>query len=76
LYGGQRYLVTEVSRDISLPEMLGKKDGVNALSEFLKKTGAFTKTGRPWEASRLPTPDDNAGDDPEPNPEDEESNYG
>jgi hypothetical protein len=76
LYGGQRHLLTKVSRDISLPEILGTKDGVKALSEFLKKTGAFTKSGRPREAWRLPAPDDNPGDDPEPDLEEEESDYG
>jgi hypothetical protein len=58
-----------------LLEILGTKDGVNALSEFLKKTGAFTKTGRPREAWRLPTTDDNPRDDPKPDPEDEESDH-
>jgi hypothetical protein len=49
---------------------------VNALSEFLKKTGAFTKTGQPQEVWHLPTPDDGRRDDTESDPEDEESDYG
>ena len=38
-------ILKEVSRTIALPEILGTKEGISALSNFLKKTSAFTRTG-------------------------------
>jgi hypothetical protein len=37
----------EASRDIALPEILGTKKGIAALSEFIRKSGAFTRSGQP-----------------------------
>ena len=38
-------ILKEVSRTVALPEILGTKEGISALSNFLKKTTAFTRTG-------------------------------
>jgi hypothetical protein len=35
-----------MSRDISLPIVLGTREGIDALAQFIQKTGAFTKTGK------------------------------
>ena len=40
-----RNILEKVSRTVSLPEILGTKEGISALSEFLKRTPAFTRTG-------------------------------
>ena len=50
LYNEHRPYLRKVSEDISLPEILGTRDGISALTTFLEKSGAFTKSGRP----RLP----------------------
>jgi len=38
-------VLREISNDISLPEILGTKEGIEALAEFIRKSGAFSKTG-------------------------------
>ena len=40
-----RDILEKVSSTIALPEILGSKEGIAALSEFLKKSSAFTRTG-------------------------------
>ncbi|KAJ3861090.1 hypothetical protein EV359DRAFT_18096, partial [Lentinula novae-zelandiae] len=40
-----RYILHKVSDDICLPDILGTKEGIEALTEFLDQSGAFTKTG-------------------------------
>ncbi|KAK6996134.1 hypothetical protein R3P38DRAFT_2800162 [Favolaschia claudopus] len=40
-------VLREVSRQISLHEILGTPNGLQVLAKFLEKTGAFTKTGKP-----------------------------
>ncbi|KAJ6622184.1 hypothetical protein B0H10DRAFT_1788400, partial [Mycena sp. CBHHK59/15] len=47
LYEDQRYILENLSRDVSPPEILGTKKGIEALAEFLDKSGVFTKTGKP-----------------------------
>ena len=47
-----------VSRDISLPEILGTPKGIEALAKFLELSGAFTKTGQPRQPLNLPTFED------------------
>ncbi|KAJ7618981.1 hypothetical protein DFH06DRAFT_83408 [Mycena polygramma] len=68
-YQGQRYILEKVSRDVSLPEILGTKEGISALAEFLEKSGAFTKTGEPRRERTIPSFDD----EPEPQESDGES---
>ncbi|KAJ7471919.1 hypothetical protein FB451DRAFT_1251417 [Mycena latifolia] len=58
LYENQRHILEKVSRDVSLPEILGTKEGITALAEFLDKSGAFTKTGEPRCQPSLPTYED------------------
>jgi hypothetical protein len=36
-----------VSKEISIPDILGTEKGLTALSRFIENTGAFTKTGGP-----------------------------
>ncbi|KAJ3793320.1 hypothetical protein GGU11DRAFT_666042, partial [Lentinula aff. detonsa] len=45
-YKEYRYILKKASQDISLADILGTKEGIEALSEFLELSGAFTKTGR------------------------------
>ncbi|KAJ6572773.1 hypothetical protein DFH09DRAFT_916441 [Mycena vulgaris] len=71
LYEDQRHILEKVSRNISLPEILGTKEGIDALAKFLDKSGASTKTGEPRCQPILPTFED------EPDPEDsDENSYG
>ena len=44
-YNQYRSILEKASRILSLPELLGTKEGIEALSEFLKKSPAFTRTG-------------------------------
>ncbi|KAJ7705620.1 hypothetical protein B0H16DRAFT_1312765 [Mycena metata] len=61
-YEDQRHVLEAVSRDISLPEILGTKEGIAALAEFLETSGAFTKSGKPRRSPDLPSFED----EPEP----------
>ncbi|KII90005.1 hypothetical protein PLICRDRAFT_74067, partial [Plicaturopsis crispa FD-325 SS-3] len=52
LYEEHRHILREASEQISLPEILGTEEGIEALAEWMEKSGAFTKTGEPrtkWE---------------------------
>lgn len=57
-YENHRDKLRKVSRDISLSEILGTKEGIAALADFLKATGAFTKTGNPRQAAVAPEYDE------------------
>lgn len=46
-YNAHRRHLTKISPQISLPTILGTKDGISALTEFLKTSGAFTRPGAP-----------------------------
>ncbi|KAK0504356.1 hypothetical protein EDD18DRAFT_1133225, partial [Armillaria luteobubalina] len=54
-YKGHRERLHEVSNDIYLPDILGTNEGVEALTSFLEKSGAFTKTGNPKQPPMRPT---------------------
>ncbi|KAJ7727811.1 hypothetical protein DFH07DRAFT_697884, partial [Mycena maculata] len=69
LYEDQRHILKEVSRDVSLPEILGTKKGIEALAKFLDKSGAFTKTGKQRRQQELPSFDD----EPDPEESDDDS---
>ncbi|KAJ3964359.1 hypothetical protein EV361DRAFT_979130, partial [Lentinula raphanica] len=45
-YDDYRSILQKVSQDIYLADILGKEEGIEALTEFLDKSGAFTLTGR------------------------------
>lgn len=61
-YERHRHILRAVSRDVSLPEILGTASGIEALSKFLRKTGAFTKTGEPRAARTAPRWEDETED--------------
>ena len=44
-YTQHRNILRTASRDIAIPEILGSKEGIAALAEFLQKSAAFTRTG-------------------------------
>ncbi|KZV89833.1 hypothetical protein EXIGLDRAFT_576125, partial [Exidia glandulosa HHB12029] len=46
-YDHYRATLRAASRHIVLSEILGTERGIEALSGFLRKSGAFTKTGEP-----------------------------
>ncbi|KAF7350488.1 RnaseH domain transposon factor [Mycena venus] len=71
-YEDHRHLLRSVSRDISLPEILGTKDGIAALAKFLEESGAFTKTGTPRRPQETPSFED----EPDPVDSDDESDDG
>jgi hypothetical protein len=62
-YEDQQNILRKVSRDISLPKILGTKEGIAALAEFLEKSGVFSKTGWLCQPRALPSFED------EPDPE-------
>ncbi|KAF7980442.1 hypothetical protein HWV62_38290 [Athelia sp. TMB] len=70
-YQPHRHILSDASRDLSLPEILGTKKGIEALNEFLEKSGAFTKTGTPRTTPSLPNPEDEPDVSPDES-EDEE----
>ncbi|KAK1216502.1 hypothetical protein PQX77_020854 [Marasmius sp. AFHP31] len=45
-YEPYRHILRKVSKDIALPDILGNPDGIEALTEYISKSGAFTVTGR------------------------------
>jgi hypothetical protein len=63
-YNAHRHHLTKVSPQISLPTILGTKDGISALTNFLKTSGAFTRPG-------IITPEPSLENEPEPPPDNE-----
>ena len=45
-YNYHRGILTKASRSLYLPILLGSKEGISALAEFIVKSGAFSRTGR------------------------------
>lgn len=65
-----RYILHKISRDLFLPTILGTEEGIQALTNFLQKSGAFSMLGRPLDAREPPNFDDEPeapeiDDDPE-----------
>ena len=54
VYEPHRHILRGVSEDVALAEILGTPKGIDALARFLKKSGAFTKTGHPRAGPRTP----------------------
>ena len=54
-YEDQRYILREASGDIALADILGTKEGIEALTHFLDLTGAFTKSGSQRKPYAAPT---------------------
>ena len=46
-YNHQREILKKASADVTLPEILGTPNGIKALTEFIQKSGAFSRTGTP-----------------------------
>ncbi|PPQ83209.1 hypothetical protein CVT26_013008, partial [Gymnopilus dilepis] len=46
----------KISRDVFLPDIHGTKQGITALIEFLKASGAFSRTGPPAQSHLNPHP--------------------
>ncbi|KAJ7796049.1 hypothetical protein B0H14DRAFT_2391067, partial [Mycena olivaceomarginata] len=62
-YAWHRDILEEVSKEISMPEILGTEKGLRALALFIEKTGAFTKTGQPQATEPLLAEEDDDGSD-------------
>nr|GAT48620.1 RnaseH domain transposon factor [Mycena chlorophos] len=69
-YDEHRGILRKTSRHLSLPQILGTKEGITALSKFLDASGAFTKTGHSRAPVLLPT-FDNEPDPPDTDDEDD-----
>ncbi|KAJ6455077.1 hypothetical protein C8R47DRAFT_1328976 [Mycena vitilis] len=54
-YDDHRDILRKASATIHLPDILGTKEGIAALADFIEKSGAFTKTGAPRPARTIPT---------------------
>ncbi|KAK0492198.1 hypothetical protein EDD18DRAFT_1014683, partial [Armillaria luteobubalina] len=57
-YDGHRERRHKVSSDIYMPDILGTKEGIEALTSFLENLGAITKTGNPKRPPMRPTLDE------------------
>ncbi|PPR03941.1 hypothetical protein CVT26_001146 [Gymnopilus dilepis] len=68
-YANSRHMLRKVSRDVFVPDILGTKEGITALVDFLKASGAFTRTGSCPTTLRPPAFDD----EPLPNPDTDDS---
>ncbi|KAF8824882.1 hypothetical protein HHX47_DHR7000710 [Lentinula edodes] len=53
-YEEYRYILKRISDDICLTDILGTKEGIEALTEFISESGAFTKSGTHWPAPTEP----------------------
>jgi len=53
-YEQHRHHLRSVSRDISVPEILGTSEGILALANFIRDSGAFTRTGKIWRPPEIP----------------------
>ncbi|KAJ4495949.1 hypothetical protein C8J55DRAFT_400700, partial [Lentinula edodes] len=54
-YDNFRHILRKASDDICLKEILGTEEGIEALTEFLEESGAFTKTGKQRPITEAPT---------------------
>ncbi|CAK5263969.1 unnamed protein product [Mycena citricolor] len=70
LYDAQRPIIRATSANFGLRDILGTKEGIVALAEFLKESGAFTRNGRVWQDRENPVLED----EPEPELSDDEEN--
>ncbi|KAI4524181.1 hypothetical protein K525DRAFT_281827 [Schizophyllum commune Loenen D] len=73
MYEQHRHILCEVSEDMALVEILGTPQGIDALARFLKKSGAFTKTGHPRAGLHAPRMEDEGGETGEEEEEDREA---
>ncbi|KAL1685501.1 RnaseH domain, transposon factor [Schizophyllum commune] len=66
IYKQHQHILQEVFKDVALAELLGTPKGIDMLAHFLKKSGAFTKTGHPHVGPHTPQLED------KPNPVEDE----
>ncbi|KAJ7608049.1 hypothetical protein DFH06DRAFT_1018190, partial [Mycena polygramma] len=71
-YDDHRDILRKASATIHLPDILGTKEGIAALADFIEKSGAFTKTGAPRPAHTIPSFDDEPDVEEEDSSDDEE----
>jgi ribonuclease HI len=65
-YEQHRNALRKVSGTVALPEILGTRKGIQALSAFLKKTGAFTRNGSPRQPPQTPALENEPETEPDP----------
>lgn len=75
-YEDHRHILRAVSRDVSLPEILGSEDGITALAEFIESSGAFTRNGEVYQKKPTPRPEDEPEDYAESDEEVEAEDFG
>lgn len=54
----QRDILQRVSRSVYMPDILDIKEGIAALSEFIGKTDAFTRSGETRNVQMVPEMDE------------------
>jgi hypothetical protein len=62
----KRDALRKISRDLWLPTILGTKEGIVALTTFLKETTAFTRDGKHYKLPTTPTFDQEPEDPDDP----------
>jgi ribonuclease HI len=53
-YNRHRRILVNASHSLYLPTLLGSKEGISALAEFIIKSGAFSRTGKTYTISNPP----------------------
>ncbi|KAF5366508.1 hypothetical protein D9757_012170 [Collybiopsis confluens] len=61
-YNDHRHILWDASDDLNLEELLGTEEGIEAVAEFIKTSGAFSKTGRTRQDTKEPEPDEEPGE--------------
>ena len=56
-YERYRDILREAYEELSLPEILGTPNGIDALCEFLRQSGAFSRTGAVLQMQPQPLPE-------------------
>ncbi|KAG5722051.1 hypothetical protein E4T56_gene6338 [Termitomyces sp. T112] len=64
-YEGHRYILRKADEHLELGRLLGTKEGLEAMTKFLEKTGAFTKTGTKRKQKETPTEEDDENNEEE-----------
>jgi hypothetical protein len=75
-YAGPRLILREDQPGLDTADWLGTKEGLEALTKFLKSSGAFTKTGEPKAKPPKPSLDDDEPHDGGAGAEDQERGEG
>jgi hypothetical protein len=54
-YDQHRYILKKASKHLALPVILGTDNGIAALAEFIRKSGAFSRSGNPLTSAQPPS---------------------